>query len=139
MTRSPESRPPMIKPTLPQPTPPARMMDHALAYAAHGWRVFPCRPRGKEPLTEHSWQDATAAATQIRAWWTRWPTANIGGVPGSIGAAALDFDPHAEGYAGEALLTRLLALNGAHATTAGGGTHMLLRLPAGVTLSNAPG
>src|SRR5207249_4609344 len=35
----------------------------ALAYAAHGWLVFPLRPRSKEPLTEHGFKNATADAT----------------------------------------------------------------------------
>lgn len=53
------------------------MMDAALEYAAKGWHVFPCRPGAKAPCTEHGIKDATTDAGTIRAWFTRWPTANL--------------------------------------------------------------
>ena len=50
----------------------------ALEYAALGLRVFPCLPRDKRPAVAHGFKEATTDADQIRAWWTRWPDANIG-------------------------------------------------------------
>lgn len=54
------------------------MSRAAHTYAAHGYRVFPCAPRGKRPLTEHGVNDATTNDEQITAWWTQTPDANIG-------------------------------------------------------------
>ncbi len=53
------------------------LLTAALAYAARGWRIIPCRPGQKIPLTEHGCKDATTDVDTITAWWTRWPTANI--------------------------------------------------------------
>jgi hypothetical protein len=54
-----------------------QLLDHALKYAAFGWHVHPIVPRQKIPLTKHGVKDATTDADQIRAWWTKWPDANI--------------------------------------------------------------
>jgi len=53
------------------------MLDAALAYAGMGWQVFPCRPKAKAPLTPHGCKDATTDPETIRAWFVRWPDANI--------------------------------------------------------------
>jgi hypothetical protein len=71
----------------------------ALAMAALGWRVFPLRPGGKQPLFDnphprgtaerancrarcgrvgHGCRDATTDASVISAWWSRTPSANVG-------------------------------------------------------------
>lgn len=58
---------------------PNEMLDHALGYAEMGFPVFPVHARGKAPLTQHGFKDASTDATTIRGWWgKRWPTANIG-------------------------------------------------------------
>jgi hypothetical protein len=59
-----------------------------------------CRPRAKTPLLDHGLHDASTDPDQIRAWWDRWPDANIGlrtgdafdvvDVDGPDGEAALD-------------------------------------------------
>ena len=57
------------------------LMHHALAYAARGIPVFPCKPSGddaKRPFTKNGFKDATTDQEQIRAWWTKWPDALIG-------------------------------------------------------------
>jgi Bifunctional DNA primase/polymerase, N-terminal len=46
-------------------------------YAHQGWFVLPCDPGGKA-LCEHGVLDATVDEVVIRAWWERWPRANIG-------------------------------------------------------------
>lgn len=54
------------------------LADAAQWYGARGCRVFPLRPRGKEPLLP-AWQDkATTDPDTIRAWWAKSPEANIG-------------------------------------------------------------
>jgi uncharacterized protein DUF3631/bifunctional DNA primase/polymerase-like protein len=61
------------------PTETAPLVEWALWYAVElCWPVFPCQPRGKEPLTDHGWRDASLDEGQIRAWWAEWPDANIG-------------------------------------------------------------
>ena len=87
------------------------LLDAALAYAADGWRVFPCHTPviaadkttcscrlasctaiGKHPRTRNGFQDATTDEATIRQWWTTFPTANIGGIPASAGLVAFDLD-----------------------------------------------
>ena len=50
--------------------------DAALDLAGRGWLVFPCR--GKTPLTENGFRDATDDPQSVREFWQRWPEANIG-------------------------------------------------------------
>ena len=53
------------------------MLEYALKYALLGWRVFPCVPREKRPLTKHGVHDATTDLAEIRKWWESSPDANI--------------------------------------------------------------
>ena len=46
-----------------------RRLRRALAYARHGWPVFPCRPGRKEPATPHGFKDATTDPGRITGWW----------------------------------------------------------------------
>ncbi len=91
------------------------MLDHALEYLSLGYPVLPvCSPRmgahqhrvagrmqacppdkrGKTPMT--SWKDYQSrlpTVDDVRAWWTRWPTANIGMATGALsGVIVLDCD-----------------------------------------------
>lgn len=50
----------------------------AVWYAERGHLVFPLRPGTKLPATPHGFKDASMNPDTIRAWWTRWPAANIG-------------------------------------------------------------
>lgn len=97
------------------------MLDCALRYATR-WAVFPCKPGEKRPACEHGCKDATTDETQIREWWTRWPSANIGvatGAPSGLFVLDVDgeagFDALAE-LAGEipATLTQVTPSGGAH-------------------------
>lgn len=46
------------------------MLDHALALAAQGFRVFPLTPGGKEPAFSTDWKRiATTDTERIRAMW----------------------------------------------------------------------
>lgn len=82
------------------------LLAHALTYAERGWPVFPlhqpiaagcscgnaeCTNIGKHPRTRHGLDDATTDLGVVRAWWSRWPEANIGARTG-IAFDVLDVD-----------------------------------------------
>jgi Bifunctional DNA primase/polymerase, N-terminal len=73
------------------------MLEAALDYAGRGWPVFPCLAGRKEPLTAHGKDDATTDAATIRAWWTRWPSANVAIRTGAPAADVLDIDVRENG------------------------------------------
>lgn len=105
------------------------MLEHALAYAARGWHVHPLTPNDKIPITAHGLKDATTDPDQIRAWWKKDPTANIGIATGASGLVVLDGDVK-NGEDPDASLASLL--NGTHslpetlrAATPSGGWHLL--------------
>src|SRR5437763_4711905 len=87
-------------------TAPSKLGQAALAYARTGWRVFPCEPRGKKPLTEHGLKDASVDPEILRAWWAEWPDANIATPTGQ--QVVLDVD----GPCGEASLAALQQRHG---------------------------
>ena len=69
------------------------LRDAALQYAGRGWRVFPLKPKNKIPLTRNGFKDATVAPSQIEAWWSKWPNANIGIATGrASGLIVIDLD-----------------------------------------------
>ena len=122
------------------------LLDAALGYAGRGWAVFPvhgwtgerctcgraeCDSPAKHPHTKEGLHDASIGAEQIRAWWKRWPDANVAVATGEIsGMVVIDVD----GTAGEATLEQLEAEHGmlpdtARAITGGDGLHYLFRHP----------
>jgi hypothetical protein len=116
------------------------LVDYALHYAERGLYVFPVAPRGKNPLTEHGFKDATTDPAQIRAWWERWPEANIGLDCGRSGVVVIDIDG-AEGMASwQALVGRLgLAAQTKVAKTGGGGRHLYFQAPSHLRIGNSAG
>lgn len=55
----------------------AILLEAALEYAKRGWLIIPCKPKTKLPMTANGVKNATNNAETIRAWWQRWPNANI--------------------------------------------------------------
>ena len=112
----------------------------ALAYTRRGWRVFPCAPRGKVPLTAHGLKDASTDEKQLTDWWDRWPSANIGVATGAeSGFFVLDVD----GKDGNESLATLEREHGplpttVEAKTGGGGRHLLFKHP-GQAVKNSAG
>jgi hypothetical protein len=104
------------------------MLDAALRYAKRGWPVFPCKPHGKTPLTEHGFEDATIDVPQIGLWWVRWPDANVAIATGEPGPDVVDFDIK-NGVDGEEAyhaLVKAAMLRGCHTLiiTPSGGAHV---------------
>jgi len=119
----------------------------ALGYAEQqGWPVFPVhgivngrctwgvncgRNAGKHPRTEDGFKAATTDPDTIRAWWARWPNANIG-IPTGLGTfVAVDVDPR---HGGDRTLAALLAKHGSlpatmEQHTGGSGRHILFTCP----------
>lgn len=69
----------------------SEFLDAALLYASKGWRVFPLRPRSKNPATKHGFKDATADESTIRRWWSENPEYNVGIATGR-GLCVVDVD-----------------------------------------------
>jgi hypothetical protein len=104
----------------------ARLSEAALDYAAAGWAVFPVQPRGKKPLTEHGLHDASTDAAAIRAWWRRWPEANVGlAIPRGLVAVDVD-DPQAF----HLLKAQDLVIPATVKSTTGRGCHLFYRTEA---------
>jgi hypothetical protein len=114
------------------------LLSTALGYAKRGWKIFPCQPRGKKPLTSNGFKAATSDTLQVSAWW-RAGNFNIGLDCGGSGVMAIDVD----GDAGEATLAALERKHGplppsVEAITGGGGRHVYFRAPK-VAVKNSVG
>lgn len=123
------------------------LLDSALALARAGLPVFPLVERGKEPRIPsahpdgdpvrgkcagacgkegHGFHDAAKNEATIRAWWARWPDANLGVPTGAVsGLDVLDLDAPK----GVASLAGLEAVHGEvprtlTVRTGGGGLHL---------------
>src|SRR5579862_5524496 len=130
------------------------MLEAALGYAQRGFAVFPlhepgadgicscgaaCKSPGKHPRTSQGFKAATTDESQIRAWWTQWPEANIGiATGGRSGLVVIDID----GVAGEELLQQLAAIHGPLSATmkvrTGNGYHLYFKHPGISVKSKAP-
>lgn len=106
-----------------------RTADYATTYAAHGWRIFPIRPRTKRPLCPHGSSEATDNADQVADWWRRWPFANVGALvpPGLV---VVDLDPRNGCHLDPDQLAGTLTVR-----TGGGGWHLYFLAPGGVALA----
>ena len=128
------------------------LLDHALAYAARGWPVFPCSPETKQPLVAKESQPgakdgglylATTDQTQIRRWWQRHPQAMIGVPTGAKTGLVIDLDPKIHGA--DDMLVALAEWLAQDLTvvpmvrTQSGGLHLWFAMPEGARLGNRAG
>lgn len=66
----------------------------AVEYINRGLAVFPLKYKDKKPLTKNGCKDASTDAAVVKAWWQRWPNANVGIATGikSGGLIVIDLD-----------------------------------------------
>ncbi len=119
------------------------LLDAALSYTRAGWPVIPLcwpvgdrcgcgrghdgRDIGKAPLLGRDYQHVRADAAQVRAWWQRWPTANVGLLLEPASLYVLDLD-------GRAAVAEAVALGcpDTHTVRRGDHLHLYYRRPADV-------
>jgi hypothetical protein len=108
-------------------------LEHALAYAALGWRVAPIKPGFKFPKGLDNWQErATTDEATIRKWWGKYPDYGVSIVAGVISNIVwLDVDPR---HGGDETLADLEHEHGAlpdtvESLTGGGGRHIGFKMP----------
>jgi len=120
---------------------PGEVKAAALAAVARGWSVIPVRARDKRPLI--AWQERQhkrAGARQVRAWYAKWPQANLGIVTGAVsGLVVMDVDPK---HGGAESLDELERRHGplpmtVEAVTGGGGRHLYFAHPGGIVPNRA--
>ncbi|MGH7194445.1 MAG: bifunctional DNA primase/polymerase, partial [Candidatus Saccharimonadales bacterium] len=111
-------------------------LDQALAYAAGGIPVFPCRerePGRKHPCTGRGFYDASTDAATVTAWWRQWPGALIGVPTGrASGFVVLDVDVKRESANGFRTLAALgfgSLPDTPSSRTASGGVHLFFAPP----------
>lgn len=103
----------------------------ALGYAAREWPVFPCHPRGKQPLAylaPNGVKAATIDPETVARWWRACPSANVG-ITCGVAFLVLDVDGGKGGY--EALASLMARHGGLPATvaaaTGSGGRHLFFQ------------
>jgi hypothetical protein len=117
------------------------MLRSSLSYAARGVPVFLCEPPSTRPLTKGGFWDTITDERQIRAWWGRWPKANVGVPTGTAsGLLVLDVD-RSDGL--ESIVELELALgqapNTLRARTGRGGEHLFFRMGENREVRNSQG
>ncbi len=114
-----------------------RLLTAALRYADLGYRVFPCAPGRKTPMTANGFKDATTDAERIEAWWKDEPAANVG--IATEGLVVVDVDTRGNLWLADdhdrqaGLATAPLSL------TANGGKQYVFRQPPGKAWRNTTG
>ena len=120
-------------------------LDYAIAYLRRGWVPIPLcwpdhkgrcacgkghgdRSTGKAPLLGTDYQDVRPTEADVRAWWSRWPQANVGILLEPSGLVVVDLDsPEAQTEVQDRLTPSATV-------STGKGTHTYYQAPA-----NLPG
>jgi len=114
------------------------LLKSALLYRSIGFSVIPIKPLGKKPITAwEEFQSRIASEDEIRAWWTKTPSANIGIVTGKIsGIFVVDLDKYAPDYS-EEIFNQYFPDNliCPTASTARGGQHLYFSYPENSNIS----
>lgn len=106
----------------------SRNLKAARNLARHGFKVFPCNPKTKQPMPGVRWrEEATDDLQRIAAWWQQWPSAMPGLPTGSAnGVSVIDLDvrPDKDGLAAYGDLGLDTAEAGLTVATPSGGGHL---------------
>ena len=120
---------------------PYDVQQSALDYLDRGWSVVPVRTREKHPLIAWQvYQQRCATVNDVRAWFARWPNANVGIVTGVVsGLVVMDVDPR---HGGNESLAELEREKGplpqtVEAVSGGGGRHLYFAHPGGTVHNRA--
>lgn len=113
------------------------LLQEALNYAELGYPIFPCAPGRKQPLTARGFLDATTDASQIEAWWTQYPTANI--AIATAGLIVIDVDGPENQWLVDQPERMVELMTGAVAVTPRGGKHYIFRAPTGMNIRSRTG
>ena len=110
------------------------ILEAALAYAEHGWPIFPVRHDKRPYPGTHGVLEATTDPRQIRVWWDLWPEANVALDVGGACMMVLDCDPghdmkELEKNVGKIPITNLRSV------TPRGGQHLFYNLMGGELVS----
>lgn len=110
----------------------SNLRDHAVAYAARGFRVFPCIPRSKKPRVAEFYDVATSDVEEVRRMWTDpvtgWPLDhNIGVATDNMIVVDIDMKNGKDGMASYVDLD--LPLDTLMVRTPTGGLHAYLTGP----------
>lgn len=122
------------------------LYQSALYYAGLGFSVFPCKPKGKTPATEHGFKDGTTDSEQIRKWWSENPNYNIGIVTGQrSGIFVIDIDDdQIKGKAGSQILRNWEKTHGelpetVQALSGNGGVHLYYKYEPSLPVKSTQG
>ena len=107
------------------------LLDAALDYAKRGWPIFPVGPTKQPYPGTNGVLEATTDAAKIRAWWDKWPRANVALDVGGAGMMALDLDPGHDVAALERALGSPLPPTMLRARTPRGGLHLFFAINPG--------
>jgi Bifunctional DNA primase/polymerase, N-terminal len=118
---------------------PRASFDAAIRYAERGWHVFPVKRRGKRPVIEHGFLEATTDRATISTWWASHPDANVGIRTGNASSlVVVDVD----GEVGMHSIKTLIAEHGCFPAvwvrTGSGGWHAYFAHP-GIEVRNSTG
>jgi len=103
------------------------LIDAALCYADLGYRVFPCLPGRKQPLTKNGLHDATIDQEQIERWWQAHPNANV--AIATDGLLVVDIDTKENRWLADDHEKLLDLTAGPMSLTANGGQQHFFRQP----------
>ena len=104
-------------------------LSAALRYAELGYRVFPCIPGRKSPLTKEGFHNASTDPQELESWWQVYPYANIG--LATDGLLVIDLDGRGTDWRKDQFEHLRDLARGAVAVTPREGRHYYFRLPVG--------